>query len=163
MAHGVDNVNTRAYYMLTSSTLEVVMSAKELDGIVGWPLVYLIGSVPLLMMYSTGLSGWFLDYPVVLMVGIFGLLAIPLLLILMKSHRAPRWNIALLWIMVAMMTLRAVSIVLIEPLIFEGQPMSSADLPGVLSPLSVIVGMAIAWATAWTTYFRRSVRVRSTF
>ena len=139
------------------------MGSREIVGIGGWLLVYMVGSIPLLLMYSMGLSGWFFEYPLVLMVGIFGILAIPLLLILMRSHRAPRWNIALLWIMVAMMTLRAVSIVLIEPLIFEGQPMSSADLPGVLSPLSVIVGIAIAWATAWTTYFRRSVRVRSTF
>ncbi|MFQ5530103.1 MAG: hypothetical protein ACE5FP_07095 [Gemmatimonadota bacterium] len=139
------------------------MNDQNTEGIKGWLLVYLIGSVPLLMMYSMGLSGWLFEYPLVLMVGIFGVLAIPLVLIIMKSHRAPRWNIALLWILVAMMTLRAVSIILVEPLIFEGRPMSRAELPGVLRPLSVIVGIAIAWAATWTTYFRKSLRVRNTF
>ena len=139
------------------------MEGQGLQGTRGWLLVYLIGSIPLLMMYSMGLSGWFFEYPIPLMIGIFGVLAIPLLLMVMKSHRAPRWNIALLWIMVAMMTLRAMSIILIEPLIFEGRPMSSEALPGVLRPLSVIVAIAIAWAATWTTYFRRSVRVRNTF
>jgi hypothetical protein len=139
------------------------LEGQNLEGIRGWPLVYVVGSIPLLMMFSMGLSGWFFEYPLVLMVAIFLLLAVPLLLILRRFPGAPRWNIALLWIMVAMMSLRAISIVFIEPLIFEGKPMSSADLPGVLSPLSMIVGIAIAWAATWTAYFRRSVRVKNTF
>lgn len=139
------------------------MQGQGLEGIRGWLLVYLIGSIPLLMMYSMGLSGWFFEYPLVLMVVIFLVLALPLLLILRRSPRAPRWNIGLVWLMVTLMTLRAISIIFVEPMLIEGQPMSGEDLPGVLQPLAVIVGIAVAWAVVWTTYFRRSVRVGNTF
>ena len=63
------------------STTEVVMERDGVKGIKGWLLVYLIGSIPLLMVYSMGLSGWFFDYPAVLMVTIFVLLAVPLVFV----------------------------------------------------------------------------------
>ena len=65
-----------------------------MKGVKGWLLVYFICSIPLLMVYSMGLSGWFFDYPLALMVVIFLSLALPLVLILLKSPRAPHWNIA---------------------------------------------------------------------
>ena len=41
------------------------------NNIRGWILVYLIGSIPILMIYSMALSGWFFEYPFILMVSIF--------------------------------------------------------------------------------------------
>ena len=64
----------------------------------GWSVVYIVCSIPVLMFYAAGLSGWFFDYPLGLFVAIFLLLAIPLLLILLKSPRAPQWNIAMVWV-----------------------------------------------------------------
>lgn len=140
------------------------MEDQTLEGVKGWLLVYLIGSVPLLMMHSMGLSGWFFEYPAVLMVAIFLALGYPLLLILLKSPKAPRWNIAVLWIIVALMTLRSISILFVEPMVVEGQsPMSTEELLAVGGTLAVIVGIAAAWAIIWTKYFKQSVRVRSTF
>lgn len=46
-----------------------------------WLVVYLIGSIPVLMFYAAGLAGWFFDYPIPLFITILGLLAIPLVLI----------------------------------------------------------------------------------
>ncbi len=72
------------------------MAGENVEGIKGWLLVYIIGSIPVLMFYSAGLSGVF-GYPLVLTLVIFLLLAIPLLLILLKSPKAPQWNIAMEW------------------------------------------------------------------
>ena len=69
------------------------MERDSLAGIRGWLLVCLTGSIPLLVVYSMGLSGWFFEHPVVLMVAIFLVLALPLLLILLKHPKAPQWNI----------------------------------------------------------------------
>ena len=68
------------------------MEGKRLKGVQGWLWVYVIGSIPLMVVYSMGLSGWFFEYPIGLMLAIFLVLAIPLLLLLLKSPRAPRWN-----------------------------------------------------------------------
>lgn len=139
------------------------MARHSAEGIKGWLLVYLIGSIPPMMVYAMGLSGWFFEYPLGLMVVIFLLLAIPLLLVLLKSPRAPRWNIAVLWIMVVLMALRSVT-VFVFPMASEGQPpMSSAELPAVIAALSGIVAFSLGWAIVWTRYFRGSVRVSNTF
>lgn len=135
------------------------MAGDSVEGIKGWLLVYFIGSIPLLMMYSMGLSGWFFEYPFGLMVAIFLVLAIPLLLILLKSPKAPRWNITLWWIVVVLMTLRSISVFL-EP---GGKEMSSEEMLSVARALSVIVSISIGWAVVWTKYLKKSVRVRNTF
>ena len=139
------------------------MEGKRLEGKNGWLLVYFICSIPLLMVYSMGLSGWFFDYPFVLMLVIFLLLAIPLLLILLKSPKAPQWNIAMLWIVAVLMTLRSLSVFLF-PMASEGQPpLSSEELPVVILTLLGIVSLSLGWAMIWTKYFKDSVRVRNTF
>ncbi len=79
-------------------------------GVGGWLLVYLYGSIPFLLFHSAGLSGWFLDYPLWLLVAIFLLLASPLALILLKSPRAPRWNVVALWVVALLITLRAAAV-----------------------------------------------------
>jgi hypothetical protein len=136
------------------------MARRSLEGVNGWLLAYLVGSIPLLAIYSMGLSGWFFEYPPGLMAGIFIVLAVPLVLVLLKSPVAPRWNIAVLWISAALITVRAISVFFMpEP----GEQMNTADLVGVVLILSAIVGTSIAWALIWTTYFRTSVRVRNTF
>ena len=88
------------------------MANDRLEGIKGWLRVYLIGSIPPMMVYLVGLSGWFFEYPLGLMVVLFLVFAAPLLLVLLKSPKAPRWNVVALWIMVALMTLRSSSVIL---------------------------------------------------
>ena len=129
----------------------------------GWLWIYLIGSVPLAVLYSMGLAGWFFDYPVSLMAVIFLLLAIPLALIPLKFHRAPQWNIATLWIIVALMTLRSLNVFFL-PYGAEDQPsLEGKELLAAVLTLSAIVSAALGWAIVWTRYFRQSVRVKNTF
>ena len=130
-----------------------------MEGIKGWLFVYIIGSIPLLMVYSMGLSGWFFEYPFILMVAIFLVLAIPLLLILLKFPKAPRWNISMWWTVVVFMTLRSISVFL-EP---GGKEMNIEGMLSVALTLSVIVSTSLGWAIIWTKYFNKSVRVRNTF
>ena len=74
------------------------MGRERAYGIRGWLLVYVLCSIPVLLFFSAGLAGWFLDYPIGLWLTIFLVLASPLLLIVLRSSEAPRWNIAALWI-----------------------------------------------------------------
>lgn len=136
------------------------MERDMTEGIRGWLLVYLVGSILLLMLYSMGLAGWFFDYPVVLMIAIFLILALPLLLILLKRPIAPLWNIAELWIIVILMALRSISVFLMP---VSGEEMSSEEIPLVVLTLLGIVSVSVGWALTWTKYFRISVRVRNTF
>ena len=133
---------------------ETPMERDRVEGVAGWLLVYVIGSVPPIFVYSMGLSGWFFYYPVPLMVAIFALFSVPLVLILVKSAQAPRWNITCLWTMFVLMTLRSISVFI------EGETLPS--LRGMLT-LTVILAFALSWAIVWTKYFRVSVRVRNTF
>lgn len=139
------------------------MKRNNQEGIGGWIIVYIIGSVPLLTVYSMGLSGWFFEYPIGLMLAIFILLAVPLLLILRKSPKAPRWNISALWIMAALMILRSISVILFPMSGEDGSPLRGDELLAVAQPLGVIVAVALGWAIAWTQYFKNSVRVSNTF
>lgn len=136
------------------------MSAGGPRGLGGWLLVYLVVSLPLLMFHSMGLSGWFFDYPFMLMVAIFLALAFPLLLIVLKSPGAPMWNIAMLWIVASLVTLRSVSL-LWTPVAGEGASGREKLVVGLI--LAGIVLVSIAWAVVWTRYFTRSVRVGNTF
>ena len=140
--------------------MEALMGTGRPEGIKGWLLVYVSGSIPLLMVYSMGLSGWFFEYPIVLMATIFLLFASPLLLILLRHSKAPLWNIAALWTLVILMALRSISVFLLP---VSGEEMNSEELPVVVMMLSGIVSISIGWALVWTMYFRESVRVRNTF
>ncbi|MFQ5512276.1 MAG: hypothetical protein ACE5EO_10540 [Candidatus Krumholzibacteriia bacterium] len=132
-----------------------------MEGRKGWLLVYIIGSIPVLMFYSAGLSGWFFEYPIVLLLAILLLLTIPVLLILLKSAKAPQWNIAMLWSAAILLTLRIVSGLLFHE---EGQPPVSRErLLGAMPTLLGIVTFSLGWAIIWTKYFKQSVRVRNTF
>ena len=139
------------------------MEEDSVRGIGGWLLVYVVGSIPLLWVYSMGLSGWFFEYPVLLMAAIFLALAVPLLGLLLKSPNAPRWNIAMLWTAAVLMTLRALN-VFILPIGTEGQPpLRGEELVAVIQTLSGIVSVSLGWTVVWTRYFRHSVRVKNTF
>jgi heme/copper-type cytochrome/quinol oxidase subunit 4 len=146
------------------------MGGERVQGIQGWLLVYVIGSIPVLLFVSAGLSGWFFEYPIGLFVAILLLLASPLLLILLKSAKAPRWNIAALWIAAILITVRIVSGVLFGR-VFYGQPPLSGEaliaaqdrLLGAMPILLGTVFFSFGWATVWTRYFTRSMRVRNTF
>lgn len=137
------------------------MSDNAPTGVGGWLLAYLIGSIPLLAVYSMGLSGWFLDYPLVLTAAIFAVFALPLLLILLRSPAAPAWNIAMMWVAATLMLLRSIAVVTMPSGVWD--PMGPAEAVGVAGILAAIVGVALAWAAVWTGCFRRSVRVANTF
>ena len=128
-------------------------------GIKGWLWLYLIGSIPILMVYSMALSGWFFEYPFILMVGIFIILASPLVLIITKSSQAPRWNIFMWRTVVVLMALRSISIFL-EP---GGKEMSLNEMLSLSLTLLFILSILLAWTILWTKYFNKSIRVNNTF
>ena len=132
-------------------------------GVGGWLLVYVCGSVPFLLFHSAGLSGWFLDYPLWLLGAIFLLLASPLALILLKLPRAPRWNVVMLWVVALLITLRAAAVPFALESDGAAQGRSPEEWAAAIAILAVIVMGSLAWATIWTAYFRRSLRVRNTF
>lgn len=126
-----------------------------MKGVRGWLAFYWIGSLPLMMFYSVGLSGFFFDYPFGLALVIFLFLAIPLLLIPLRLPIAPRWNIAELWLVVVLMVSRALGVFM--------TPLSAEELPVVTAALVGIVAFSLVWAIGWTQYFTQSARVRNTF
>ena len=134
---------------------------SSVKGIGGWLLMYLIASIPPMMVYAVGLSGAFFDYPPLLMLVGFLFFTVPLWLILWKSPKAPRWNIAMLWIMTSLIALRSVGVFVLPS--GSGEPPGSAELLAVVAPLAGIVLFSLGWAVVWTKYFRQSVRVRNTF
>ena len=134
------------------------MAGESVEGIKGWLLVYIIGSIPVLMFYSAGLSGWFFDYPLALFIAFFLLLAIPLVLIVLKSPKAPQWNIAMVWVASILITLRIIYGVLFQG-IQEGRPqLSGEELLGAIPLLLGIMIFSFGWAIIWTKYFNKSVR-----
>ena len=135
------------------------MERDSRKGIKGWLLVYLISSIPLLIMYSMGLSGWFFEYPFILMVTIFLVLTIPLCLIILKSPKAPQWNISMWWTIVVLMTLRSISVFL-EP---GGKEMSLNEMLSLSLTLLFILSISLVWTILWTKYFNKSIRVKNTF
>ena len=135
------------------------MVKENLVGVNGWLLVYVIGSVPLLMIYSMGLSGWFLEYPFGLMVGLFIIFASPLLLILRKFSQAPRLNIIMWRSVTILMTLRSISIFM-DP---GSESMTGGEAVSLALTLLPIVAASAVWTAVWTSYFRKSTRVGQTF
>ena len=130
------------------------MAGNSVNGIQGWSWVYIIGSIPVLLFHAAGLAGWFFDYPLVLFLVIFLLLAIPLLLLLVQSPKAPQWNIAMLWTASILITLRMAYGLLFQR-VQEGQPpLSSEELLGALPTLLGIVAFSLGWAMLWTRYFK---------
>ena len=138
------------------------MGEENVEGIQGWLLVYLIGSIPVLLFFSAGLSGWFFEYPIGLWVAILLLLASPLVLVLLKCSAAPQWNIAGLWIASILIPVRIMYGLLFQRM-QEGLPPLTREELGALPMLLGIVIFALGWATVWTKYFQESVRVRNTF
>ena len=133
-----------------------------MEGIRGWLLVYIIGSIPVLLFVSAGLSGWF-EYPLGLVLAIFLLLASPLVLVLLKSAGAPQWNIAALWIAALSITVRIIYSVLFQRTREGLPPLTSEELFEAMPILLGIVIVLLGWATVWTKYFQTSVRVSNTF
>lgn len=139
------------------------MGVERAQGTGGWLLVYVVCSIPVSLFFAAGLSGWFFDYPIGLWIAIFLVLASPLLLIVVRSSAAPRWNVAGLWVAAISITVRIVHGVLFQR-IQEGLPrLTGEELLDALPVLLGIVLFALGWATAWTRYFRTSVRVSNTF
>ena len=139
------------------------MGRERVHGIRGWLLVYIVGSIPVLLFISAGLSGWFLDYPIGLWLTIFLALASPLLLIVLRSSAAPRWNIVALWTASVLITVRILYGLLFQRM-QEGLPrLTGEELLDALPLLSGIVIFSLAWATVWTKYFQTSARVSNTF
>jgi hypothetical protein len=128
------------------------------EGLGGWLAVYLIGSIPLLWFYAMGLSGWFFEYPIGLMVAIFAVFAVPLGLLLARHRLAVRWNVGLVWAAAVLIILRSLAVIF-EPGAWDA--VTGDRL--VVTSLASIVTVSIGWAIAWTLYFRRSRRVSATF
>ncbi len=140
------------------------MTGKDqIEGAGGWLLVYLVGSIPVLLFYSMGLSGWFFEYPAILMGAIFLALAAPLWLLLRKYPSAPRWNVAALWTGSILMTLRMAYGALFDGILAGWPRPHSGALLGELAIFPGIILFSLAWAIVWTQYFRRSARIRNTF
>ena len=129
------------------------------NNIRGWILVYLIGSIPILMIYSMALSGWFFEYPFILMVSIFLVLSLPLLLIIIKYPKAPWWNKFMWRSVVILMTLRSISIFL-EP---NANKMTLDEIINLSLTLLSIVSISVIWLIVWTKYFNNSIRMKNTF
>jgi len=109
----------------------------------GWLGFYIIGSVPLLAFCSAGLSGWFFDYPIWLFIGIFTLLAMPLVLLILKVPSAPTWNVTMLWVAAGLIIIRIASgIILSEKVLLSSHWLTFVT----------IVSIALAWAISWTWY-----------
>ncbi len=125
-----------------------------MEGIKGWLLVYLIGSVPLVVFYAAGLAGRFFDYHLGFVAGIFLVLAVPLVLVVLKLPSAPAWNIASLWVGGGSISL----VVLIGALSADEERLREVGLI-----VAAIVSISIAWAVVWTMYFLTSDRVARTF
>lgn len=134
---------------------------RSVKGIGGWLLIYLLASIPPMMVYAVGLSGAFFDYPPLLMIVGFLFFSVPLWLILWKSPKAPKWNIAMLWIMTGLIALRSVGVFVLPS--GGGASPGGDELLAVVTSLAGIVLFSLGWATVWTKYFRESVRVRNTF
>ena len=125
-----------------------------MDGIGGWLLVYLVGSVPVCLFYSAGVAGRFFDYHLGVAAGVFLVLATPPALLVLKLTSAPAWNIASLWVGAGSISLIA---------IVGAFSADESRLAEARATVAAIVVLSITWAAAWTAYFLTSERVAITF
>ena len=110
--------------------------------------LYVAGSVPLLAVYAMGLSGWYFEYPPLLMVGLFAVFAAPLAMLMMGRPGAARWNVIMLWAALGLLSLRALNL-FVGPGSVDSMPTS-----GVVTVVA-IVSAGLVWALVWTGFFRR--------
>ena len=125
-----------------------------MKGISGWLLLYLVGSVPVILFYAVGLAGRFFDYHLGVVAGVFFVLVLPLLLIVLGVESAPAWNIASLWIGAGSITL----ILLVGALTADAGRFKEAA-----ATMAIIALASNAWAAVWTVYFLKYYRVVTTF
>ena len=130
------------------------MGGFSSDRPTGWAVVYLIGSIPVLMFYAAGFAGWFFDYPMPLFISIFVVLAIPLVLILLKSPDAAAWNIFMLRAASILLIVRIVSALLLQRRLDGQPPIGGEELLEALPVLLGIMTFSVAWTMIWTRYFK---------
>lgn len=116
----------------------------------GGKWVYVAGSVPLLGVYAMGLSGWFFEYPPLLMFGLFAVFAAPLAMLVLGIRGASRWNVVMLWAALGLLTLRVLNL-FVGPGSVDAMPVSGSVT------VAVIIAAGLAWALGWTRYFRRDL------
>ena len=125
-----------------------------MKGVNGWLLIYLVGSVPVILFYATGLAGRFFDYHPGAIAGIFCVFAVPLILIVLGVPSAPAWNIVLLWVGAGSITL---------VLVFGAITADAARFKEAAATMAIIALASNAWAAVWTLYFLKYYRVVTTF
>ena len=119
-----------------------------MNGIKGWLLVFVLCSVPVQLFNAAGLAGWFFDYPLPLFGVLFVILAAPLVLLILRHRAAPKWNIIMLWVGALLITVR----IFYGLIVTQGDALTRSEA----AALGAIIAASLAWATAWTLYFRRS-------
>ncbi len=129
-------------------------NGMAMEGIGGWLLVYVVGSVPMALFYAAGLAGRFFNYHLGILAGIFLVLTAPLVLVVSKLASAPAWNIASLWVGAG-----STSLVVLAGALFADE----ARLRDVAPTVAAIAFLSIVWALVWTMYFLTSERVTRTF
>ncbi len=139
------------------------LNTKEVEGLGGWLMFYIIFSIPVLLFYSAGLSGWFFEYPLILLFAIFTISITPIVLILMKSSKAIYWNIFMSRVMTALLLLRIFYGLIVYRIIGQQPPMNSIELVKALPMLVSIIVLALGWASLWIKYFQTSKRIKNTF
>jgi hypothetical protein len=124
-----------------------------MEGIGGWLLVYLIGSVPVTLFYAAGVAGRFFDYHLGVVAGVFLVLATPLALVVLKLASAPVWHIASLWVGTG-----SISLIVIAGALSADK----ARLGEIRTTMVAIICLSLIWAVVWTTFFLTYERVART-
>lgn len=125
-----------------------------MQGISGWLLFYLVGTIPIFLFWSAGLCGWFLDYPLWLFLGIFIVFLAAPAMLLLRAPSAPTWNITNLWVGAVLISARVV---------FAASQTDETLLLSHRLILGSTVAVAMVWAAIWTRYFLVSDRVARIF
>ena len=120
----------------------------------GWMYIYALGSIPVMLFYAAGLSGWFYDYPMPLFVSLTVIFLIPVALLFLKLPNAPVWNVALVWTTAVLLTTR-----IMHGIVQGDIPIERTEVTMLVS----FVAFAVAWAGVWTAYFLKSTRVAALY